>query len=459
VRGYNGGGGNYALALTGGHPTLGGGAVTDGETRSAILSEQGLKWQYQGRQGNFLTVEVAGDPGVDSFLSLYGPGGLLLTSDDDSGGKLNPEIADFELPTDGNYTIRANTIASTGLITLTVSGSSQPAGGGALTIGKPQLAVLKPGRTHQWNFTGEAGQILNISMISPEFDTFLELHTAQGEVLAENDDGPDGTSSLISAFALPAAGEYTIVARSLANDQGGNYELTVKPVKVSPGGGVLVPDKSIQAALAPGQIDIWTFTGEAGTFATVKVQSTQLDSYLELYNAAGDLLIEDDDSGGGVNAGLLNYPLPESGDYQVHIKSARPDDTQGGVYEILLLLAADISTAGQLESGQVITRELAAGQQDTWIFEAPEDNFVTVRMNSGTLDTHLSLSDGNGELLYINDDFAGKQAAITNFIVPKTGQYRVVARSYAPDEAGTYTLTFDITEEELPIAPVPAGSK
>jgi hypothetical protein len=459
VRGYAGGTGNYALGLTGGHPTLGGGVLADGDSRTVVLSEQGVKWQYQGRQGSYLTVSITGDSGVDSFLSLYGPDGLFLTSDDDSGGSLNPEIADFALPADGSYTIGAHTIASTGLITLTVSGSSQPAGGGVLTIGQPQLAVLKPGRTHQWTFTGEAGQLLNISMISPEFDTFLELHNAAGEVLAENYDGPDGTSALISTFALPAAGEYTVMARSLSNDQGGNYELTVKPVKIAPGGGELTPDKTAQAVLAPGQTDTWTFTGEAGTFVTVKVQSTQLDSYLELYNARGELLIEDDDSGGGVNAGLLNYPLPESGDYQVHIKSAQSGDTQGGVYELTMQLAAAMTTAGQLESGQVITRELTAGQQDTWLFDAVEDDFVTIRMNSETLDTHLSLYDGDGELLYINDDFAGKQAAITNFIVPKDGQYRVVARSYSPEEAGVYVLTFDMTEDELPISPAPTENK
>ena len=51
VRGYDGATGGYVLAITGGHPTVGGGMLTNGESRSVLLTEQGYKWQYQGRAG------------------------------------------------------------------------------------------------------------------------------------------------------------------------------------------------------------------------------------------------------------------------------------------------------------------------------------------------------------------------------------------------------------------------
>jgi hypothetical protein len=116
-------------------------------------------------------------------------------------------------------------------------------------------------------------------------------------------------------------------------------------------------------------------------------------------------------------------------------------------------------TSGKLTSGAAQTGALEAGAQHTWTFEAEEDYFVTVQMKADTLDTYLSLYDSAGELLAVNDDFLGKQAAIANFIVPRTGQYRVVARAYAAEEAGEYTISLDITKEALPIRSSPADGE
>jgi len=452
VRGYDGQMGSYALALTGGHPTIGGGLVTGGSPRAAVLSDRGIKWRYQGQTGNFLTIKVDGAEGVDSFLSLYGPDGTLLASDDDSGGNLNPEIIDYQLPSDGIYTVRAHAIANTGLITLTLQDSAKLFEGGPLVAGKAQVANLQPGRIHQWTFNGEVGQVINLGMVSPEFDTFLELRDSRDVILAENDDGPDGTNSMISDFVLPVNDTFTVIARSLSNQESGDYEIILKEVKVEAGGGSLIPDTPTQASIEPGQIDTWTFDANAGTFATVKVASGQLDSYLELFGPDSRLLLGDDDSGGGLNATILNFPIPEDGAYQVVVKPARPEDDLGGVYKITLTLADDLDTTGQLEAGQLYERALNPGEQHTWTFEATEDRFVTVQMLSDNLDTYLSLYDTEGELLYVNDDFLAKQAVIANFIVPQDGEYRIVARAYSPEEEGNYTISLDISAEKIPVS-------
>ncbi len=453
VRGHDDQTGSYALALTGGHPTVGGGLLGDQETRNVMLSEQGFKWRYNGQQGSFLSVKVEGASGVDSFLSVYGPDGKLLAMDDDSGQQLNPELIDVELPLDGAYVIRAHTINSTGLVTLTLNAEGQVSGGGPLPVGKAQAATLKPGREHRWEFAGQSGQVININMVSPDFDTFLELRDAQDMILAENDDGPDGTNSVISNVALPADGDYTVIARSLTGDSGGSYEITLKQVKVTAGGGPLTTDKAAQATLAPGQTDTWTFDAAADTFVTIKAESDQADTFIELYDPDGNLLTQDDDSGGNLNAAILDFPITQSGAYQVVVRDSRLDSEQGGVYQISLLVAEALDTSGQLESGQTTERDLAAGEQHTWTFSAPEDTFVSVRMESDTLDTYLSLYDDQGDLLYVNDDFFGKQAAISNFIVPATGEYRIVARAYSPEEAGSYRISLEISGEELPLNP------
>jgi hypothetical protein len=459
IRGYDGAMGHYALALTGGHPTTGGGMLTGGDSRRVVLSERGLKWRYQGQKGTYLSLSIEAREAVDSYLSLYGPGGALLTSDDDSGNNLNAEIFEFQLPEDGTYTIQARTIAETGLVTLTLSSSAQTSGGGQIALGQPQTGILKPGRIHRWSFTGEAGQIINLSMTSADFDTFLELRNSQGVILAENDDSQDSTNSTIELFVLPVNDTYTIIARGLSDSDGGDYDITLKPVKIPLGGGPLPPDKPIQALLAPDQTDTWFFEAEKDTFVTVTVQSDLLDTYLELYGPDNELLTEDDDSGGSLNAALPEFPISESGNYRLVVKSAREETNEGGVYEITLTMTESLATTGELIPGEPNKSSLSPGEQHTWTFEAEEEVYVTVRMESATVDTYLSLYDSSGELLAVNDDFLETQAVIANFIIPKDDEYRVIARAYSAEEEGDYTISLDITNETLPINPTPDQSQ
>lgn len=452
VRGYDGATGGYALALTGGHPTIGGGVLAGGEARSVLLSPQGFKWRYEGQKDHYLTVSLKAEDQVDTQLTLYGPDGLRLAQDDDSGGGFNPEIFEFQLPEDGSYTIQAQTTRGAGLVTLNLNSSDQLSGGGLLAVGQTQKGMLKPGRSHTWSFEGKAGQIINISMSSANFDTFLELRDAQGAILAENDDSPGGSDALINLLALPADGAYTIIARGVSAQAGGEYDLTMKLAKVAAGGGLLTPDRPTQALLTPGQLDTWTFEAPAGSFLTVKLQSELLDTYIELYGPGETLLVEDDDSGGGLNAALLDVMIPEAAEYRLVVKSAR-EEPESGVYTILLAITEDLASTGTLAAGDSLERSLEPGEQHTWTFEAEEDYFVTVRMEAATLDTYLALYNNAGVLLAVNDDFLGKQAAIANFIVPRDDTYRLVARAYSAEEAGDYTISLEVTKEALPLSP------
>ncbi len=452
IHGFDAATGEYALALAGGHPATGGGTLTDGASRTVMLSQQGTKWKYQGKGGTYLTINIRADDLVDSQLSLYGPEGTLLTSDDDGGGNLNPEIFEFPVEADGTYTIQAHTNANTGLVALNINSSARPSGGGPLEAGQTQIGILKRGRTHEWTFTGETGQIINLTMNSIDFDTFLELRDSQGAILAENDDVQGTNNSAINLFSLPANDTYTVIARGLTENDGGDYDITLKGIKVAPGGGPLETDTLTQALLVPGQTAPWVFEVKAGMFVTAEVQSGLLDTYLELYGPDGTLLSEDDDSGGDLNAALFDFPISESGEYQIVVTSAQADNSTGGVYDILLTLTENIESSGQLVSDQPQTSSLSQGEQHTWTFEASEDDFVTIKMESDTLDTYLALYDNLGELLDLNDDLLGTNAVIANFTIPESGEYRVIARSYSTeDEGGDYTIYFDITDQALPI--------
>lgn len=77
-------------------------------------------------------------------------------------------------------------------------------------------------------FITEAGQSLVIEMVSEEFDTYLLLLDAEGNEIARNDDGENGTNAQI-AITIPATGEYTIWANSYAAGETGAYTITIRP--------------------------------------------------------------------------------------------------------------------------------------------------------------------------------------------------------------------------------------
>src|SRR5690606_9213184 len=120
----------------------------------------------------------------DAYLRLLDPSGRELTTDDDSAGDLNAQISGFELPVDGTYTIVASGFddAASGDYTLTLeSGAAvveptveptEPTDvpeGGDIAIGDSVSGTLTS-LSESYTFQGEAGQVVDILLVSEDFD-------------------------------------------------------------------------------------------------------------------------------------------------------------------------------------------------------------------------------------------------------------------------------------------------
>lgn len=96
--------------------------------------------------------------------------------------------------------------------------------------------------------------------------------------------------------------------------------------------------------------DTYTFEGREGERVRIRMISSQLDSYLILLAPDGRSLIQDDDSGGNLNAQIV-YTLPVDGRYTVYANAY--SSVQGGEYRI------------QLQAADASTPVMAAGAIDT----------------------------------------------------------------------------------------------
>jgi hypothetical protein len=71
------------------------------------------------------------------------------------------------------------------------------------------------------------GDNLAIDLSSENFDTIITLLAPNGSTVAENDDGPDGTSNSLLFTRITETGNYIIRVRSFGETGIGNYKLNV----------------------------------------------------------------------------------------------------------------------------------------------------------------------------------------------------------------------------------------
>lgn len=75
------------------------------------------------------------------------------------------------------------------------------------------------------------GSQLAIDLTSDNFDTLVSLLAADGSTIAENDDGPDGSTNSLLFIRVTRSGTYYIRVRSFGEVADGNFKLKVTLLK------------------------------------------------------------------------------------------------------------------------------------------------------------------------------------------------------------------------------------
>ncbi len=341
-------------------PEPGGGPISVGETRSGAINsaEQVDEWTFTARAGEFVTIrmETTGIAAMlDPFLELVGPEGRVLYSDDDSGSRLDARLQDVLLPASGTYTIRASGASSaTGIYNLVLReglpptptlppptpGPSPTPFDQIILLGERLAGELRP-NTGGDVFILQVDQPMVIELLleveDPSFNLYLELT----EPVA-------GTQQLVSyANAAPVVylpslflrmrGDYVFRVRAVES-RFVPYAFQVNRVEASTTtGGEISYGQGLSGALTfSGQEDVWTFEGRAGDVVTIMMKGVGLDAYLQLLDANGAQLANNDDAPGtgSLDARINRVRLPADGTYTIVASSFRSNSY--GPYRLLL---------------------------------------------------------------------------------------------------------------------------
>ncbi len=152
-------------------------------------------------------------------------------------------------------------------------------------------------------------------------DPFLRIEDTKKNQLAEDDDSAGDYNARIY-FAPPKDDDYRLIATSLYGT--GKYEIHVTVVpKIPVVKGVLTFNDRLAAndaqdeARGPGFFcKVYKVNMVKGKTYTIDMVSNQMDSYLRLEDSKKTRLLEDDDSGGNLNARIVFQPQA-SGTYRV----------------------------------------------------------------------------------------------------------------------------------------------
>ncbi|WP_052050114.1 trypsin-like peptidase domain-containing protein [Leptolyngbya sp. KIOST-1] len=193
----------------------------------------------------------------------------------------------------------------------------------------------------------------------------------------------------------------------------------------------------------------YRFEGRAGQTVTIDMSSQEVDSYLILLAPdRDDFSIQDDDSGGNLNA-RISVQLPYTGSYLILANTVSQGES--GRYQLRLSQGG----GGQPTTSRVGLRQqgvLGPGDRtlqdgsyyQEFTFQGRAGQSVLIRLESPDFDTYLILFDDARNRIGENDD-ANPNTTNSELAVrlPRDGTYRVLVNSYRRGGRGRYLLTVD----------------
>lgn len=203
--------------------------------------EPQVEYIFEGEEGDIITITVIAEDGeFDPTVALLDEDGDEIAYNDDAQliigdmSRTDSQIAGFELPDDGVYTIVVSSFAGAGEgdYTLSLEEGAPEIEAEEIAYGDSIVGEISEDEPVQFYvFEGEEGDVVLITMTAEDprdLDTTLEVLDSAGNTIAYNDDDTtgevDGTDSFIEV-ELPEDGVYYIRASRFIGE--GEYELTL----------------------------------------------------------------------------------------------------------------------------------------------------------------------------------------------------------------------------------------
>ncbi len=308
---------------------------------------------------------------------------------------------------------------------------------------------------------------LNVSLSSPDFTTFLDLHDAKDNELTWGTQSADGSASFLTVDL--SAGTYYLDAASM-NGPGGyaiGYTFTPKTLAICPPSPQIPPNTGYIGQIGPlscqgpdgRHADFYQFSLSSPATTGIFMTSDEVPGDLTLYQADGTPLRTDQNSYVDSNAVVIQYL--QAGNYQIRARSADP--TLNGFYRVDIL--ADQGPAPQLCAPlNLPLSERVFGQTSytscAWYDKTFADVYqivvsgsaqiLTIGAVSSQFDSFLILMDAKGNVIASDDNSGGGQNALIVQALDPGAYFVAVKPANDATSSGNYVLTTATSSEPTP---------
>lgn len=190
-------------------------------------------------------------------------------------------------------------------------------------------------------------------------------------------------------------------------------------------------------------VDLYTVTAQADQLLRVALESSEFDPYLEVVDAAGQVIAFDDDSGPDVNAYLL-VALPATGTYQ--IRATTFESQTSGSYGLSYSLEPITWRNNEIETlspGDAQHPE-DNSSMDVYTIQASARRSLLISLNSYDFDAFLQLVDPDGQVIAFDDDQGLRSDALLAVYLERSGPYQIRVNTYDPEGQGNYVMRYTL---------------
>ncbi len=448
-----------------------GGPLSNGAVHAGTINLGELDmWSFTATNGNNIFLRV-GTSGFTPFLNLYGPNGALIASESTASSANHDAYVSLVATNSGTFTVVLSsyyydhTTSAAGTYNLTLAqmpGSfvvSPGDEGGALTNGAVHPGAIGLGELDMWSFTATNGNRIFLRVGTAGFTPFLHLYGPNGALIASEATGSSANHDAYVSLVATNSGTFTVVLSSYYYDHSasasGTYNLTLAQMPaafvVSPGdeGGALTNGAINAGTLALGELDMWSFTANAGEGVMLRVGTTGFTPWLTLYGPNGALIGSAATASSANRDTYLNVQTTNSGTFTVVLSSYYYDHSAGasGTYGLSLahapgdLFISPGDEGGTLTNGLVNVCTNAIGDLDAWSFYGTPGDSNVFRIVTTNFTPWLRLYGPTGALL--RDVFIASTLNRSNgfnFVITNAGYYTLVVGATYLDQSGTYSL-------------------
>ena len=350
--------------------------AVDDDIRPGEVSEDQSRVEFEIdlSDGQLVTLTTVSDSNFDTILRVLDANGRMLDENDDySGGGLQSQII-FQPPEPGIYTASVTGYGEAlGRFELRITeGVDFGLSDAAQSLVQDIVTLDSANPTRSFYVDLNEGDIIvaNTYAVSPDVDTTLELRSASGDIIAQNDDSIDGgslNSQILMQIDEPGRHELILGSYSGADIGDVLVSVAIDPEAELPYDFSAID--GVEIARETGTIDDnqpsqdYPISLEAGQTLLVLADavSGDLDPVLRILGPDGQPISMIDDRGDGSLNSAIALTVTQTADYTVRMERYRGGNSAGeyslvmslvdaGIVDELRALRENISLSGEVMS-------------------------------------------------------------------------------------------------------------